>query len=128
MDKRIWMIGVIAASLGAVSPAAAHGWQWQIALNSQQPFRFQLADSDDDNELADRICSGQWAHQLEAQINHEVEEGDIDPDTAGSLHQLVDRNEDYQRGVCRSGNDWQLQDVARRYDWIDRRIHQEEDR
>ena len=127
MRKGIWISAMVAATMAGVSPAAAQGWQWQVGIGGQHFGGYHQADYDDNDELANRICSGQQAHQLEARIHHEVEEGDIDPDTAASLHQMVDRNEDYQRHACRSGNDWQLHDVARRYDWIGRRIHHEED-
>ena len=93
-----------------------------------QPGGYTSPYGNDTDELAQRLCSGERAHGLEARIHHETEEGDIAPETARWLHQMVDRNENYQRGVCRSGNDWQLHDVARRYDWIDQRLHQEEDR
>ena len=127
MDKRIWIFGVIAANMAAVSPVAAQGLNWQVGIGWQRPGGYERPYGGDSDELAEHICNGDRAHGLEARINHEIEEGDIDPDTARWLHQMVDRNEDYQRGVCRSGNDWQLHDVVRRYDWIDRRIHQEED-
>ena len=88
---------------------------------------------DEEALFKDKICA--WANGPVVPAlfaahkgKYRVEEGDIDGDTARWLHQMVDRNEEYQRGVCRAGNGWQLHDVARRYDWIDQRIHQEEDR
>ena len=126
MSKAIWVIGMIAANLAAVSPACAQAWHWQIGGGWGQVDGDGRGQRYEPDELADRLCSGERAHRLEARINHELEEGDIDPGAARWLHQMVDRNEEYQRSACRTGNGWQLRDVARRFDWIEQRTSMEE--
>ncbi|EGD58288.1 sensor histidine kinase [Novosphingobium nitrogenifigens DSM 19370] len=67
----------------------------------------------------DMVCSGQRAGMLEQRLRHEVDEGDIDPGTAGRMHENIDRLEDRQRHECAEG-DWDsVSRIAGRYDEIE---------
>jgi hypothetical protein len=72
-----------------------------------------------------RIAAGQTgsarasARQLEGRLRHEVGEGDIDPDTAGRMHEAIDGLEQRQRQECDEG-DWRsISRIADRFDRIE---------
>lgn len=74
-----------------------------------------------------QVCSGQRAHQLEARLDHEYREGEIDPYEADRIHQAIDGLERRQAEECREGDIGAIRNIGGRYDgiqrWIDRSAH-----
>lgn len=118
MKTIILAIATLAA--GAASPAMAQDWRGNGYNNGYNGYGGGY------NDGAARICSGDRAHQLEAQIRQEEREGDIDRGTARYLHRTVDQAESQQKRACRYGDGYQIRDLAQRYEWIGRQLRHEE--
>lgn len=104
---------------------AAHAQSWSVTIGQgpawQGYARPTPADWDDwrGQRQAGWICSGERAHRLEDRLRHEVDEGDIDPDTAARMHGAIDSLEDRQRHECAEG-DWpSVARIGWRYDRIE---------
>lgn len=123
MKKTILGIAALAAGLAAV-PAMAQDWHGYDDYG-RGGYGQTWNRNDDWRGSIGRICSGDRAHQLEAQIRQEQCEGDIDNGTARYLHRMVDQVESQQKRACRYGDSYQLNDIARRYDWIGQQLHRE---
>lgn len=92
------------------------GWGWrQPAWRPAYDWRVQ------------QVCSGARAHQLEARLNHEYREGEIDPWQADRIHAAIDSLERRQGEECREGDIGAIRSIAGRYDgiqnWIERAAH-----
>lgn len=68
------------------------------------------------------VCSGDRAHRLEARLNHEVRDGDVDPGQADRIHAAIDRLEDQQGRECRERDFGSIRAIAYRYDRIEQWI------
>lgn len=123
MKKTILGIAAVAAGL-ATTPAIAQDWHGYN--NDWRGGGYQNWRGNDGwrGDFA-RICTGDRAHQLEAQIRQEQREGDIDGGTARYLHRMVDQVESQQKRACRFGDGYQINDIARRSDWIGQQLHRE---
>lgn len=124
MKKSILGLAALAVGLNAV-PALAQDWRaydngWRAGAHAQN-----WGNTDGWRSDFGRICSGDRAHQLEAQIRQEQREGDIDSSTARYLHRMVDQAESQQKRACRYGDGYQINDIARRYDWIGQQLRRE---
>ena len=124
MKKIILAIATLAAGTVAASPAMAQDWRGQI--HSWQGYNNGYGGGYGYRDGAARICNGDRARQLEAQIRQEEREGDIDRGTARYLHRMVDQAESQQGRACRYGDGYQIRDLAQRFDWIGRQLHHEE--
>jgi opacity protein-like surface antigen len=118
MKKILFAIATLAASTAAASPAMAQDWRGYGYNNGYSGYGYR--------DGAARICNGDRAHQLEAQIAHEEREGDIDRGTARYLHRMVDQAESQQGRACRYGDGYQIRELAQRFDWIGRQLNHEE--
>jgi hypothetical protein len=125
--KAILGIALVASATALAAPAAqaqsfgvyigsGPSWGWrQPAYRPAYDWRSQ------------QVCSGNRARQLEARLDHEYREREIDPYQADRVHEAIDGLERRQNQECREG-DWRaIQDIAGRYDgiqrWIDRSAH-----
>lgn len=112
-------IATLAAGMAVASPAMAQDWRGYGSNNGYgggYGYRDGFA----------RVCNGDRAHQLEAQIRQEEREGDIDRGTARYLHRMVDQAESQQGRACRYGDGYQIRALAQRYEWIGRQLRHEE--
>lgn len=116
---------VIALAAGLFAGTTAHAQSWGVYVgNGGEPGYYR--DRGDDG-LARAVCSGERAHRLEARLNHEVDEDEIDGDDADRIHSAIDRLEDRERHECAEGDRRAIRDIAFRYDrigrWIDTEAH-----
>lgn len=113
------MIAAMGAVLAISGTAQAQGWGAPGGYGRPVQVDWQDRERDQDRGRADWICSGQRARQLEGRLRHEVGEGDIDPDTAGRMHEAIDGLEQRQRQECDEG-DWRsISRIADRFDRIE---------
>lgn len=104
---------MIAAIVAMSSTAQAQSWS--VGFGYGRPVQVDWQD----RGRAEWVCSGQRARQLEGRLRHEVDEGDIDPDTAGRMHDAIDGLEQRQRQECYEG-DWpSVSRIADRFDRIE---------
>ena len=118
MKTIILAIATLAAGAAAASPAMAQDWRGP-GYNNGYGSGYGYRDG------ASRICNGDRAHQLEAQIRLEEREGEIDRGTARYLHHMVDQAESQQKRACRYGDGYQIRDLAQRFDWIGGQLRHE---
>ncbi|HWU04257.1 MAG TPA: histidine kinase [Novosphingobium sp.] len=119
---------MIAAGLMAAGTAHAQGWGVYGGAGAPPPPPYGARwQGDDGARTMDFICSGRRAHMLEQRLGHEVEEGDIDPETADRMHAVIDQTEDRQRRECAEGDYRSVRELGWRYDrighWIDGAAH-----
>ena len=119
MKTFVLAIATLTAGMAAASPAMAQDWRG-CGYNNGRSYGYGYQDG------AARVCNGDRAHQLEAQIAREEREGDIDRGTARYLHRMVDQAESQQGRACRYGDGYQIRDLAQRFDWIGRQLRHEE--
>lgn len=122
--RTLMRVAIMAAGLSLGGAAQAQSWGVQFGYG-----RPTQADWQDwqGRRTVETVCSGQRAGMLEQRLHHEVDEGDIDPDTAGRIHEAIDRLEDRQHRECDEG-DWRsIGRIAERYNgiegWIDGEAH-----
>lgn len=125
--RKLLAMAILGAGLMASGPASAQGWGvWFGGGNGNFGYH---RPPDDDEGPARAVCSGWRAHALEDRLRHEVEEDDIDPDTAGRIHGAIDRLEDRQRHECAEGDQRAIWQISQRYDrigqWIENEAHGE---
>jgi hypothetical protein len=107
--NKIFSIALAAATLAGV-PGSAHAQSWG-----------GWNDRGDDGgrfEQVRDVCSGDRAHRLEARLDHEVRDGDIDPRQADRIHAAIDQLENRQGRECRERDFGSIRDIAYRYDRI----------
>jgi hypothetical protein len=117
-------VAILAAGLAGGGAAQAQSWGMPYAAAPAYP-RAVPADWPQwqAQRYADGVCSGQRAAQLEQRLQREAGEGDIDPETAGRIHDAIDKLEQKASHECEE-NDWHgVTKVAGRYDriegWLD---------
>jgi hypothetical protein len=71
---------------------------------------------------AQQVCSGNRARQLEARLDHEYREREIDPYQGDRIHAAIDRLERRQAHECREGDLRSIYKIAGEYDRIQGRI------
>ncbi|MGJ3649009.1 histidine kinase [Sphingomonas sp. GlSt437] len=120
MRKMTSMLLLAASGLIATSASAQ---SWGYGQYQYQNYR----DADDYGGAFRAVCSGQRAHALEARLQHEVSEGEINRNDAYRIHSAIDRLEDQQRHECAEGDRRSVYQIAQRYNgigqWIDREAH-----
>lgn len=120
-------MSVVALGLGLVTSGSAYAQSWGVYVGTGGGYPRHYRDDDDDDRLAQFICSGQRAHGLEDRLRHEVDEDEIDPDEADRIHGAIDSLEDRQRHECAEGDRRSIYEIAARYDrigqWIDNEAH-----
>lgn len=109
------------AALAIATPAGAQYYPQPYGYNGYGYGGYGMEGS------VQAICSGQRARGLESRLGHEMREGELDPYTAGRIHQAIDRLEDQQRHECAEG-DWRsIARIGNRYDrigeWIETSAH-----
>lgn len=101
------------ALVAMTGTAHAQGWGFSFSYGSPAQPDWQA------QRRVDWVCSGQRARQLEGRLRHEVDEGDIDPDTADRMHEAIDGLERAQQQECYE-RDWRsIWGIADRYDHIE---------
>lgn len=123
MKKIILAIATLAVGTAAASPAMAQDWRGQGYNNG---YNNGYGGGYGYRDGAARICNGDRAHQLEAQIRQEEREGDIDRGTARYLHRMVDQAESQQGRACRYGDGYQIRELAQRFDSIAQQLRHEQ--
>ena len=118
--------GITILAAGLVCGGAAQAQSWGGPFDTGPGYARPVAvdwQHWQDQRLADGICSGQRAAQLEQRLRREVGEGDIAPETAGRIHEAIDKLEQKDGHECEE-NDWHaVAKIAGRYDriqgWLD---------
>jgi hypothetical protein len=118
---------VVVAGLMAAGTAQAQSWGIYLGNSAPPPTYAAHWRPDHGARTMDFICSGQRAHVLEERLRHEVDEDEIDDDTADRMHEAIDRLENRQRQECAEG-DWRsVREIGGRYDrigqWMDAAAH-----
>jgi hypothetical protein len=76
---------------------------------------------------AQQVCSGNRARQLEARLDHEYREREINPYQGDRIHAAIDGLERRQAQECREGDLRSIHAIAEQYDriqgWIERSAH-----
>lgn len=114
---------VSAALLGAgllvSAPATPQDWSPYGGDNHDHDYR----GDDDEDELAQTICSGDRAQELEERLRHQEDEEEMDGREVDRIHRAIDRLEDRQHRECATGDLRAIDEIAFRYDriarWID---------
>lgn len=127
--KTIFGMALAASALAAPAAQAQNfgvyigngpAWGWQ------QP-AYRPAYSPPVDWRAQQVCSGNRARQLEARLDHEYREREIDPYQGDRIHNAIEDLERRQAHECREGDLRAIHDIAGRYDriqgWIDRSAH-----
>ncbi|NOW45241.1 hypothetical protein FHW96_001396 [Novosphingobium sp. SG751A] len=125
---RHWIGAMAIGAAGLVMAGSAQAQSWGVYVGNGAPAPYAAGWHD---EGADRmmrfICSGQRAHGLENRLDHEVDEGDIDPGTANRIHAAIDGLEDRQRHECAEGDVRSVREIGWRYDrigqWMESAAH-----
>ena len=118
------ILGIALAASALVAPAAqaqsfgfyvgnGPSWGWQ-APAYRPPFDWR----------AKQVCSGNRAHQLEARLDHEYREREIDPYQGDRIHAAIDGLERRQAQECREGDLSSIHEIAGQYDRIQSWIEQ----
>jgi hypothetical protein len=113
-------VAIVVAGLSLSGGAQAQSWSVQFGAGPAygQPVQTDWRDWQGQRTF-DAVCSGQRAGMLEQRLRREVDEGDIDPGTAGRIHEAIDRLERQQHHECDEG-DWRsVGRIAERYDGIE---------
>ncbi|HZU64356.1 MAG TPA: histidine kinase [Novosphingobium sp.] len=117
------MAGLLVAGLAMAGSAQAQDWR---GYDGPPPYARGWQEGEG-LRMIDLVCSGRRAHMLEARLGHEVEEGDIDPDTAGRMHDAIDGLEGRQRRECAEGDVRSVREIGWRYDrigqWMEAAAH-----
>ncbi len=121
MRKLFICVAAAGAALAVGTPASAQYYPQPYGYNGYGYSGYGM------ESRAQGICSGQRGYALEGRLRREEREGEIDPYTAGRIHQAIDRLEDQQRHECAEG-DWRsMARISSRYDrigqWIDSTAH-----
>ena len=121
------ILGIALAASALVAPAAqaqsfgitigaGPSWEWREPAYRPAP-----------DWLAQQVCSGDRARQLEARLDHEYREREIDPYQADRMHEAIDGVARRQAQECREGDLGSIHEIAGRYDriqgWIERSAH-----
>lgn len=129
---RTFIAVALAASALAASAPAAQAQSFGVYIGSGpswgwRPPVYEPAWRPAYDWRAQQVCSGQRARGLEAKLDHEYREGEIDPYQADRIHAAIDGLERRQAEECREGDIGAIHNIAGRYDgiqrWIDRSAH-----
>lgn len=123
---RHW-IEAMAIGAGLMMAGSAQAQSWGVYIGNSAP-PYAAGWQDDGTERMMRfICSGQRAQGLENRLDHEVDEGDIDPGTANRIHAAIDGLEGRQRHECAEGDVRSVREIGWRYDrigqWMESAAH-----
>lgn len=113
-------MAILAAGLTFGSQAQAQGWSVQFGhgLTYGRPTQVDWDDLQS-QRMVDAVCSDQRASMLEQRLRHEMDEGDIDPDTADRIHGAIDQLEDRSQHECEEGDWHSVSRIAERYNGIE---------
>lgn len=117
MLKKITAGLVLGAALLAGGAAQAQSWGnydrgYGNGYGYQRDWREQR---DIDRTLVESTCSGQRGQAIEARLQREVWEGDIDRRTAARLQWEIDRLQDRERHECRERDFREARDIGKQY-------------
>lgn len=121
MRKLLICVALAGATIAAAAPAAAQYYPQPYRYNGYGYNGYGMENG------VQALCSGQRGYALESRLRREEREGEIDPYTAGRIHQAIDRLEGQQRHEC-AERDWRsIARIGSRYDrigqWIDTAAH-----
>lgn len=120
------MVSAVLLGASALMASSANAQSFGLYIGNDRGYDWHYRDYDADGVVRS-VCSGARAHGLEARLRHEIDEGEIDGDDAGRIHDVIDRLEDRQRHECAEGDRRSIYDIAQRYNgigqWIDREAH-----
>lgn len=124
--KLLTTIALGALSLAAAPAAQAQSWGVWVGAGPGWGWhgpRYQPAG----DWRVRQVCTGERARNLEARLDHEWREGEIDPRQADRIHHEIDKLEHHSRDECAEG-DWRaIARIAGRYDevqgWIEGAAH-----
>ncbi len=131
--RTIIAAAALVASLASAGAAGAQNWNYPAQDRGRERSDGFGSEYRGENGggygggYARQICSGQRAFALEAKLQREWREGEIDPRAARRIKDQIDRLEDKQRDECREGDWRELREISVRYDrieqWIEREAH-----
>lgn len=125
------MIGLAVAAGALVSANSAQAQGWGVWFGSRPAYGGYVRPTDND-WWARSVCSGQRGKMLEGRLRHEVDEEEIDPDTADRMHEAIDQLEDKARHECEEGDHRAIMGISQRFDriqqWMENEAHGDERR
>jgi len=108
------LMSLIVAGTMLASGAAAQAQGWDRGYDR---------DGDRGNAGPARaVCSGARAQQLEGRLNHEQQEGELDPRSAWQMHRAIDQLEAKARHECSEGDQRDIWQIAARYNGIEQQL------
>lgn len=117
----------IALAASALAAPAAQAQSFGLSIRTGPAWGWQRPAYRPVDWRADQVCSGERARRLEARLDHEYREREIDPYQADRIHEAIDGLERRQAEECREGDLRAIHDIAGRYDridgWIQRSAH-----